>query len=1720
MLKKTKANHRIFAVILASVIVITAIAVFPNADLSANAASLPYIEKLKNQLVPETGRAFSILEIGNTGIGYYMAGSEPESLKNNTTLKALANKPARESYVNNTWQTSTAAALAGFFGADENAYPLDIVNYEEGYYWQSAEDYPYILLLDNYEKADNIAGIVTPEANGAYKAEYTYTLGSSGGFVLSGGYLKAADSAPADDEAHYYYKPDFEALQAGSDTFDDGTPMPDGTPLYTFAGGEYIFVAYKAPGVLNPSLGFTGTYSDYYAVKSLGAPNSMAYNTSLGVSGKVYELAEAEVIPENGGYLSRTVKQLTLVLAGGDVSFTPDTSSADEYTINYNMVRYTGGIENHNWFSRFVLDAEDDEIQRIKYNINSLKASQLAGINLAAYDLVVIGENVVHTDFPQEFLDKAEEAGNTLPIIFVNSTKDLAEKFSAGLAALMDIYGNNFVSNNFYFYNPAPLGFSGMLTVDFYTDFAGSLTPAQLAGFAEVTDEINSENDLRAITDEEKLPVVLSIATSIRHILNQREPRAARPLTQLRVLEVQPLYITGKTDSTKYLTWETVRDWLPDLKITGEDGIPHALGEEDIVITRMSTAEFNGRIEDLNENYELIYIGDSRNLFTLSGADTNFADNTMDKLLYYNIGDLRKQVHDETYHVRTKSLGLMDTDWTNASKTTILDNDYNTTLRLPGNDISIAKKDALTDFVNAGYPVVFAGDLVTIDTASGLNGISYTVEIENTAGNTLTATAKYYSAGGTEYATIGDLKTAVSSSEDIRGIFEWHYVDENGADTIVQVPLPENATTASTDSYVVNPASGGEYYCVYQLMRPEITTESGTPVTENAAFGTAARSTSAIALVTGEYIQVSGLPEQTSFYTLDGVSIQLTLTALPLNKTSDKIDITANAIATPAGGAAFSYNWYRADSELDTGTAITSANQSAYSVTPTAGGGYYYCVIDVDAGASNGEIHSRRIHISSFSQTGGIELAPGTLKKGFVIDAMPNEEYIDRWTNLSAFMQTALKRENTFNRADIESTDPAVSAQRRASLKSFISISKPLIIFEDGGIPQPYVTDDYGNMSANVAGRDLSYSFKISDPADPTPAATTYNVRLYIDANSSGLYTEEEVISADVFGPAGRISPASGRVYSLKADTAYRLEAVLPADMVGIVPWKLEVIKNSADGRDTEYFHGSQICYTRVEPSANEEKIIRVLQIVGYDAFHTTFPDRGTTVVLEANPLYRQYTDKDAVKDFDIKLNTIRNDGTFYQHQSGAGVNAPYDGPVYYPESVDDSEPYMWAPTDPWEKIYDEINYYDMLVIGFADCYEGVEENLALAIMEYIKSGKAVLFTHDTTSFINVPRETKLQNGNYSYNQNAYWGYYFNSILRPALGLDYYGIVDPVLGDTLKSQTDSFRLSAQQISELKAHGYNIAYKPNSVTGMTEEKTQGFATYFAAQNDPDYRPGNVTQINSGQITTYPYNINLKGFQGAPQGAGSILSVAPTHFQYYSLNLNHEDLVVWYCLADGPSAGAGSLTDYYHTNDASNGYYIYTMGNITYSGVGHDSHVTADEAKLFVNTMIAAYRSTSMNLEVIVKDKDNKKASYQYFLSDMANDAGNEIILTSTNPNDEMYAAYFSFIDSNINAGFGVSYPKYYYTTGSQLVTDTALMTPIDGLDTYNTAGGIVSAIERSELYHFYIPADVVKLLETEQALRVYAEVTTYFDNGESTRGIDSVELRKIGLLGLE
>ncbi len=259
----------------------------------------------------------------------------------------------------------------------------------------------------------------------------------------------------------------------------------------------------------------------------------------------------------------------------------------------------------------------------------------------------------------------------------------------------------------------------------------------------------------------------------------------------------------------------------------------------------------------------------------------------------------------------------------------------------------------------------------------------------------------------------------------------------------------------------------------------------------------------------------------------------------------------------------------------------------------------------------------------------------------------------------------------------------------------------------------------------------------------------------------------------------------------------------------------------------------------------------------------------------------------------------------------------------------------------------------------------------------------------------------------------------------------------------------------------------------------------------------------------------------------------MSVLETHEQYYQLNMNSDDIVVWYCLSSGGNSG------YYYNdvpNDVVNAYYIFNRGNVTYSGVGHtsaNSHYTSStnggitqeaisEAKLFVNTMIAAYQSGPQDPDVkIVDSVTGEDAEIRYFSADYA---ANSIVEENLGSNISERALYFRIEDTNLDAGKSITVTFAYDAIGDN--KGEQMLTPLrinatDANCIYKANGAPAPEIQGGKVYIIYLPDEVLEALGQVDVsmVTVKVNVATTIDSVTIYGDGDTIELRKIELYDL-
>lgn len=528
---------------------------------------------------------------------------------------------------------------------------------------------------------------------------------------------------------------------------------------------------------------------------------------------------------------------------------------------------------------------------------------------------------------------------------------------------------------------------------------------------------------------------------------------------------------------------------------------------------------------------------------------------------------------------------------------------------------------------------------------------------------------------------------------------------------------------------------------------------------------------------------------------------------------------------------------------------------------------------------------------------------------------------------------------------------------------TLVNVEKPILY--DGN-----KTDDkekYIN-GENNADRTLRFKFKIN-----APAGTTYNVKLYVDGNTDGIFKEgQEDVGATVY----RVEGGSQYVHSgpLEAGKTYAVTRPV-MDRIGSVVWKLDLVRDNK-----VYASLDGVSAIKAKEDGTEDKTIVVLQIEPKSADKVSLKLPKNQAEAEAlGGVSELFYEK--VKDINgMDLSFVR------MQENEIKTKILHDGDYLYKN-------------------------FDMLVLGFADTYDGVSDDLVLTkIQEFIDYGKAVLYTHDTSSGIGENETTDFPK----------WGEQVTLKYREMFGMDRYGALGFVNTGTVTSNKDipyqpvagspqltSIYKSTEDDRDLiqgVANGmlYRTLY-PSMFAGSSYpgETYVGKTQTKHNQHDANVNTKKVSRVNRGAITEYPYSIDEE------------IVVAKTHPQYYQLDMEKEDIVVWYCLAEEgtgltPDTGLDYQNAYFGItpNDVRNNYYIYNIGNVTYSGMGHmpyyteplDMQESVEEVELFVNTFVAAYRAAAKGVEVKVVNDDatSNAAGDQFLCVDVDSSDPDEII----------------------------------------------------------------------------------------------------------------------------
>lgn len=747
-----------------------------------------------------------------------------------------------------------------------------------------------------------------------------------------------------------------------------------------------------------------------------------------------------------------------------------------------------------------------------------------------------------------------------------------------------------------------------------------------------------------------------------------------------------------------------------------------------------------------------------------------------------------------------------------------------------------------------------------------------------------------------------------------------------------------------------------------------------------------------------------------------------------------------------------------------------------------------------------------------------------------------------------------------------------------------------------------------GGSLEKIDGKyQLQYIFNLQNDAAISQTGTTYDCKLFVDKNADGrfsgsdyvegkTYTSSEEVSGltvyirkgDEWNKVDPIATANGNRYELRTGETYRVIRALPEEYVGVIPWKL-VFYDNAD----RLVRTAKSGYTSV-PQQSGKKTIRVLQLLSDDNrnnwnLHDEQNNSNSTFSKCINGL----TDWNVVG-----LDQVNWDGTVTPSKSIDSMTVTY--------LVNEKLKIGGTSDTDIQKIYQEsynlFQQYDMLILGFGDAYrfgytysasdisnnklDNVKRNLAVgwAVRDYIESGKSILFTHDTTSYVNnIQSAIQWNDQGYKEDQKNYWywGYEFNKTIRASVGLDRYGALKEYYQQRVENSTGEEQKRDQEyLKTLESYTFDEIKEPNSDNELWQKEgvtkytvvrflrsyledlrtTNSSEVWFPVKNSllkqAGYDNGNgpawnypsnllmgdyagssliATQVNDGQITQYPYQIS----------ADEQLEISNTHYQWLQPNMELDrngdgknDIVVWYCIS-GVADGNYKNTNIYNItpNDVVNNYYIYTMGNVTYSGAGHSTPSKESEIKLFVNTMIAAYNAGVTAPSVRFKDKSGSKIQSVYMLYDPVN----HIVLDDKN--NGTISVNFQADDYNILAGGQQLCVEFYKSCADDTsgaisvdgITGKVLRLKTDGEDGLkitDSNGNVISPIERNGVKNCYpitngatytlkYSSDEMGLFSTDtsgtilnegaQASTIYARVYTVYDSGSKVTPCGIAEL---------
>lgn len=694
------------------------------------------------------------------------------------------------------------------------------------------------------------------------------------------------------------------------------------------------------------------------------------------------------------------------------------------------------------------------------------------------------------------------------------------------------------------------------------------------------------------------------------------------------------------------------------------------------------------------------------------------------------------------------------------------------------------------------------------------------------------------------------------------------------------------------------------------------------------------------------------------------------------------------------------------------------------------------------------------------------------LKAGYPIVAVPylydtDSLRIDQYSNICKFIKK--------NRSSSDKKTTLLKTSDISGIYSVVKESRAKVEFTK--LPEKYNGDTGSGTKVtnpNYLSRDssqrslMTFGFKVDDKANKT-----YSYCIYLDQNQDGKFADDELYY-------------TGKKFKAN-DGEQTVTCKLSKLYYGLIQWKIEIYEVKANANDRSVRFVKTGCSAAKNMAGLGKKVINVLQIMPKGS-NESYDGK---LDLSTDGRFKKYYSE--LEDYSINITSISLD-QFEQKFK----NKPFTSYDYSKTLTDEDYDNISKDLSTDQQ---QLYSYHMYIIGFGDTYAGKNLDNTYGMVDFLKfyiaSGKSVLFTHDLTSMHNEKAEN--------------FGYSANTLLRDVMGMNRYKAISKNVSD--KNQLIQYQkgISYDTVTDVNGneldqkHGFTYyAMKRLGWTNIPQNynKDQKVPYQYMITSSKDGTPicnigeiahtgfnntndltTKVEQSNQGQITEYPYKID-KSF-----------TISDTHAQWYQLDMEDPEVTVWYTLADdgkhvvcdGESNGTGTAVTYgVSPKDVANNYYIYSKGNVFYSGVGHSTITQDMEAKLFINTMIAAYRASYEPPMVEILNPDAELLDVNTMNYQMtANDEYNDEAATSASgkvqfegqgaDNDDYIKVRFSPVELNA-ISTTLTCSIYYEADGAthyvQRIYDAD--TDAEIVSTLQDGKCVYEGVQNMHEYYFYYP----------------------------------------------